>query len=189
MKAIGELYCVNGGPAFAAGAGGTAPALPGPAPPRAGAGPAAPGTAAPRAPPPPPPAARRPRRPAVGGQSPAPPPRGTPAPPPRGASGATMRINVGCSFETMYMNPFSGSTADRAQFVPPLWPGISIDPRILGGVNNPSLRQPLNASRKASFSASGMKGLMSFSVKDWRAKAGGFVGNGCVGEEYSPGTS
>ena len=30
---------------------------------------------------------------------------------------------------------------------------------------------------------------MSFSVNDWRANGAGFVGNGCVGDEYSPGTS
>src|SRR6185503_2279911 len=103
--------------------------------------------------------------------------------------GEVIPINVGCSLETTYMNPRSGSTADLPQLVPPLWPGISIEPFMLGGVNNPSLRQPLKASRNASFSASGMKGLMSFSVKDCRANAGGFVGNGCVGEENSPGTS
>ena len=30
---------------------------------------------------------------------------------------------------------------------------------------------------------------MSFSVNDWRANGGGAVGNGCVGQLFSPGTS
>src|SRR5580692_6829238 len=62
-------------------------------------------------------------------------------------------------------------------------------PRKLGGVNNPSLRELLSSSRIAAFSASVAYGLISFSVKDWRANGGGFVGNGCVGELHSPGTS
>jgi hypothetical protein len=64
-----------------------------------------------------------------------------------------------------------------------------MEPRKLGGVNNPSLREFINSSRMAARSASVARGLMSFSVNDWRANGGGLVGCGCVGELHSPGTS
>ncbi len=56
-------------------------------------------------------------------------------------------------------------------------------------MNSPSLREFASSSRIAACSASVAYGLMSFSVKDWRAKAGGLVGKGWVGELHSPGTS
>jgi hypothetical protein len=60
---------------------------------------------------------------------------------------------------------------------------------MLGGVNRPSLRQVLSISRTLALSSSEMYGLMSFSVNDCLANAGGFVGKGCVGQDSSPGTS
>ena len=63
-----------------------------------------------------------------------------PLPPP--APGVVIRKSVGSSLEEMYIVPFSGSTAELPQFAPPLWPGIWIEPLMLGGVNSPSLREP-----------------------------------------------
>src|SRR5206468_3660001 len=111
--------------------------------------------------------------------APAPPPR-PPAPPPRGAAGAQFLnppvepgainlIPIGSSFETMYIVPFAGSTAELPQLAPPLLPGIWIVPRILGGVNRPSLRDSRRSSRMQLRSSSGRYGLMSFSVNDCRA--------------------
>src|SRR5262249_10189238 len=120
----------------------------------------------------------------------APPPR---APPPRAprppAPGSTILRYVGSSFETIYMVPFVGSTAELPQLAPPLWPGNSIVPFMLGGVNRPSLRESRNRWRAASCCSAVRNGLMSFSVKDWRAKGRGRVGKGCVSDVYSPGTS
>src|SRR5688572_14209785 len=179
MNTTGEVYRVNSGPASAAGAGGAAggPARPAPLPGAPGAPP--PGAPARAAPPP------RGGALAGAGQGPAPPP----TPPPRAPPGGMSVISVGCSFETMYIMPFCGSTAERPQFVPPLWPGIWTEPRRLGGVNSPSLRQPLKASLSTCCSAAGMCGLMSRSVNDCLANAGGLVGTGCVGDDHSPGTS
>src|SRR5580765_4787777 len=133
----------------AAGGSGGAPRFP---PATAGAAPRA-GAAAPAPPRPPPPPRGAPAYGPV-------PQSGRAAPPPRGAPGSTSVISVGCSFDTMYMVPFVGSTADRPQFDPPLWPGISIVPFKLGGVNKPSLRKFLKAARTDSRSASGKYGLM-----------------------------
>ena len=51
--------------------------------------------------------------------------------------GITSLIIVGSALERTNSSPLSGSAATAPQFVPPLWPGISIDPRKLGGVNRP----------------------------------------------------
>ena len=67
--------------------------------------------------------------------------------------------------------------------------GIEIVPRMLGGVNRPSLRLARIFSRSAAWSASGSSGLMSSTVKLCRANGSGQVGNGCVGLACSPGTS
>src|SRR5215471_7761116 len=87
-----------------------------------------------------------------------------------------------------YKYPFVGLTAVIPQLAPPLWPGAEMEPRRLG-VNSPSLREFVSISRMAACSASVANGLMSFSVKDCRANGGGLVGNGCVVELHSPGTS
>ena len=61
------------------------------------------------------------------------------------------RSIVGSSLEEMYIVPFVGSTAELPQFAPPLCPGNSIEPFMLGGVNNPSLREFASNWRAASF--------------------------------------
>src|SRR6202043_2042005 len=104
-------------------------------------------------------------------------------------TGNSSLSSVGCSLVMTYKNPFSGFTATLPQFAPPLWPGMEIVPRKLGGVYKPSLREFLSNSRILDCSASVAKGLMSLSVKVSRAKGGGLVGKGCVGELNSPGTS
>jgi hypothetical protein len=43
--------------------------------------------------------------------------------------------------------PFVGLTAELPQFAPPLCPGSSIEPFMLGGVNTPSLREFFSNSR------------------------------------------
>src|ERR1043166_2345069 len=53
--------------------------------------------------------------------------------------GNNKRIMVGSAIDRTYNSPLSGSTATPPQLVPPLCPGISIEPRRLGGVNSPSL--------------------------------------------------
>src|SRR5216684_768055 len=104
-------------------------------------------------------------------------------------AGGSSLSSVGCSFVITYRNPFSGFTATPPQFAPPLWPGMEMVPRKLGGVYKPSLREFLSTSRILACSASVAKGLMSFSVKLSLAKGGGLVGKGWVGELNSPGTS
>src|SRR5262245_1527961 len=94
---------------------------------------------------------------------------------------------TGRFFDTTYISPLIGSTAELAQFAPPLWPGISIEPWKLGGVNSPSLREVFKRCRMTSCSAGGRNGLMSFSVNVCTANGGGLVGNGWVGEVCSPG--
>src|SRR5690606_5413622 len=115
-----------------------------------------------------------------------PPPPNGPLPPPWRSCRLAV---VGSSFETTYILPLTGSTAPLPQFAPPLWPGIMIVPCRLGGVYSPSFRDERRISRTRSRSASGMYGLMSSSVNDWRANGGGAVGKGCVGEAFSPGAS
>src|SRR5690606_4890114 len=65
--------------------------------------------------------------PAFGG---VPPPNGPPPPP----SATTSCTRVGSSFETTYILPLTGSTAELPQFAPPLWPGSITVPSRLGGV-------------------------------------------------------
>ena len=46
-----------------------------------------------------------------------------------------------------------------------------------------------NGLRRRSCSSALMNGLTSSGLNTWRANGGGFVGNGCVGDDASPGTS
>src|SRR5947209_3577092 len=86
--------------------------------------------------------------------------------------------------------PVSGSAAAPPQLLPPSSPGISIASRLaLGGVKTPSLRALRNSSRKRAFSAPSTYGFRSSTLNLSREKGGGFVGNGCVGDDSSPGTS
>src|SRR5580693_8526149 len=125
----------------------------------------------------------------AGAEGGAAPPRPLPPPPPRPAPGTVSVNPMGSSFDTMYMVPFAGSTAELPQLAPPLLPGICTVPFRLGGVNKPSLRQVWSMVLTWAFSSSVRYGLISFSVKDCRAKGGGLVGKGCVGQDSSPGTS
>src|SRR5260370_35372526 len=95
-------------------------------------------------------------------------------------------MNVGISFDPIYIVPFDGSTAELPQLAPPLWPGISIVPRRLGGVNTPSLRELFSNSRNDACSSDVRNGLMSFSVNVCRANRGGIVGLGWVGARWWP---
>jgi hypothetical protein len=99
------------------------------------------------------------------------------------------RFITGMFLATTYISPRIGSTAPLPQLAPPLWPGIEMLPRMLGGVKSPSLRALRTLAFIASSSAGGRNGLTSFSVNDWRANGAGLVGNGCVGQLASPGTS
>src|SRR5690349_23076569 len=95
----------------------------------------------------------------------------------------------GTSFDTTTSVPRPGSTAAPPQFAPPLLPGICTVPRKLGGVNSPSLRALSIMSRKRARSSALRYGERSSTVNFWREKGGGFTGNGCVGDVFSPGTS
>src|SRR3954470_22338224 len=88
----------------------------------------------------------------------------------------------------------SGSYAEPGQLTPPLSvPDVSapIGPSALlttGGRNAGPRRNRFDASRPAALS-SGVKSIRSLSITPLREKAGGLVGNGCVGDVFSPGTS
>src|SRR5262245_51040959 len=88
----------------------------------------------------------------------------------------------------------SGSYPAPGQFVPPLVvPMVSpaSGPPSLLAVGGLKIGPFLNGSIALSACArrSGVKSIKSASVMAWRAYAGGLVGNGCVGEYHSPGTS
>ena len=87
--------------------------------------------------------------------------------------------------------PRAGSAAVVPQFAPPALPGICIVFVSAGGVKSPLFTDVativVHFSRSAGSSL--RCGLMSATVKDWRANGSGFVGNGCVGHACSPGTS
>src|SRR5437868_4239645 len=114
------------------------------APASSGAPPAAAAPPRPPRPPPPPAAPAAAPPPPAPPPAPAPPPR--PPPPPRAppAPGGVIFRRVGSSLDTMYIVPFAGSTAELPQLAPPLWPGSSIVPRMLGGVNSPSFLASFN---------------------------------------------
>src|SRR6185503_11314093 len=80
-------------------------------------------------------------------------------PRPVGAPGGTIAISVGISFETIKNVPLEGLIAELPQFAPPLCPGISIDPCMLGGVNTPSLRHFFRLSRTPACSSAVRYGL------------------------------
>jgi hypothetical protein len=82
-----------------------------------------------------------------------------------------------------------GSAATLPQFAPPFSPGIAIWSRpYAGGVNSPSFRAFTRMVRSRSFSAFSRYGFRSSAVILCRANGGGLVGNGCVGDVFSPGT-
>src|SRR6266550_9187686 len=90
--------------------------------------------------------------------------------------------------------PVSGSNDPPGQFEPPVACGDINVPSgpghwlTTGGVKiGPSLY--FDARVTASARSCGVKSIRSSIVTPWRSNAGGFVGNGCVGEYHSPGTS
>src|SRR4030088_3472909 len=88
----------------------------------------------------------------------------------------------------------SGSYDPPGQFAPPIDPGEVIEasgPPILlteGGVNNGPIRY-CETNFSASAWSSGVKLIRLSLETPWLSKAGGLLGNGCVGEYHSPGTS
>ena len=85
--------------------------------------------------------------------------------------------------------PVPGSDAAVPNTEPPLLPGRCIVSMKSIGVNSPRFLVPRRRSRKASRSSGVMllKGLMSSSVKVSLLNGGTTVGNGCVGQLFSPG--
>src|SRR6266516_3175607 len=97
---------------------------------------------------------------------------------------------VGQSCVVRYTIPLEELAAVLPQLAPPRAPGsdrLSYKP---GGVNKPSLRmlviRPFHEARSIGVS---MYGFTSSAVIFWRAKGGGTVGIGWVGQACSPGIS
>src|SRR5690242_18028466 len=96
--------------------------------------------------------------------------------------------------ENTYNVWVSGSYDPPGQLAPPMAPGAPIvdsGPSALlttGGVNSGPILY-FESSFTASARSSGVKSIKSSTAMPCRSNAGGFVGNGCVGEYHSPGTS
>ncbi len=88
----------------------------------------------------------------------------------------------------MYSIPVRGSTAAPDQLPPPTEPGRAIVPSRDGGVKSGPIRKPFTAA-VAIARTSGVKSTRSSGVTPWYSNGAGFVGNGCVGDARSPGTS
>src|SRR6185369_639508 len=71
---------------------------------------------------------------------------------------------------------------------PPPQPGTTMDPFCDGGVNRGPYEY-FEINLRASSRIFGVKSIRSSVFSPWRSNAAGFVGNGCVGEAFSPGTS
>src|SRR5882724_10976346 len=97
---------------------------------------------------------------------------------------------VGQSCVVRYTVPFAGLAAVLPQLEPPRAPGsdrLSYKP---GGVNRPSLRMlAIRSFHEACSAGVRMYGFTSAAVIFWRAKGGGMVGIGWVGQACSPGIS
>src|SRR5271154_4893516 len=104
-------------------------------------------------------------------------------------SGATDELEAGA-----YTICVSGSYPAPGQFVPPV-----VVPMVIAASGPPALLTTAGLNigpilyifmiSIAFARISGVKSIKSSSVTAWRAYAGGLVGNGCVGEYHSPGTS
>src|SRR5215813_14102735 len=110
------------------------------------------------------------------------------------AGSLTSAPTPGFVTDATYRNPVSGSTAAPCQFAPPVnvgninTPLNPFDPATMGGVKSgPSLYW--DAILSASAFTSGVKSIRSSRLTPCRSNAGGLVGNGCVGDVFSPGTS
>src|SRR3954452_17805737 len=97
---------------------------------------------------------------------------------------------VGQSCVVKYTIPLEGLAAVLPQLAPPRAPGnerLSYKP---GGVKRPSLRMlAIRSFHEACSCGVRMYGFTSAAVIFWRAKGGGRVGIGCVGQVFSPGMS
>ena len=76
----------------------------------------------------------------------------------------------------------SGSNAAPPQLAPPTQPGSCTAPRLRGRREERAAIEAASGPRCARWRSSGVKSMRSSSVSPWRSNAGGFVGNGCVGE-------
>ena len=97
--------------------------------------------------------------------------------------------------DATYSMPVSGSTAPPCQFAPPVMLGSISTARCAVRAGDDRrreerpelvLRDHLRRLRPCS---SGVKSIRSSSVTPWRSNGAGLVGNGCVGDVFSPGTS
>src|SRR4051812_48015706 len=86
------------------------------------------------------------------------------------------------------MRPVVGSNAPPPHPDPPIAPGITTVPFVDGGVNKGPVVNGARASNARAL-ISGVKSMTSSGPKPCFAKGAGFVGNGCVGDDASPGTS
>src|SRR2546425_6395305 len=108
--------------------------------------------------------------------------------------GGTSPSAVTVVWEYTYTMWVSGSYEPPGQFVPPPADGrirVAIGPSALlttGGVKSGPIRYR-DTSFTASARSSGVKSMRSSIETPCRSYAGGRVGNGCVGEYHSPGTS
>ena len=77
--------------------------------------------------------------------------------------------------------------AEPPHSAPPSKPGITtVACSVLNGLYGPSLTKWLNCSLAQAF-ISGVRVVSIFSVSPWRAKGAGAVGNGWLGDAFSPG--
>src|SRR5215467_6476867 len=112
----------------------------------------------------------------------------------RFSSGGTRPRALACVFENTYMMCVSGSYEPPCQFAPPVAAGrisVARGPSHLlttGGVKiGPILYFETNST--ACCRSPGVKSIRSSMDTPCRSNAGGLLGNGCVGEYHSPGTS
>src|ERR1700751_6106985 len=106
-----------------------------------------------------------------------------------GRLGSSLIIE-GAFLVVMYNVPVGGSTAPLPQLPPPLFPGISTVSFVPAGVKIPSLRAFCSCSLVFARSAGSLiYGSTSSGVNVCVANGGGAIGNGCVGQEGSPGIS
>src|SRR5450756_357720 len=86
------------------------------------------------------------------------------------------------------MRPVAGSYAPPPQPDPPIEPGMTTVPLVDGGVySGPVMKADNTSSARALIS--GVKSMTSSEPNPCFANGAGFVGKGCVGAAFSPGTS
>ena len=98
-----------------------------------------------------------------------------------------MRKKAATSIEFTYRVPVVGSKEPPPQFDPPFVPGnITVGFSPIGSYMRPSTTASLIISMHCARD-SGVTFVISSSFMDCRANGGGFTGNGCVGQDSSPG--